>query len=62
MIGAVEVSSSALMGDSVTIHSFVGRECVRLCSKPILNSWFAVDFLDKFVVPTHYNLKHYSSK
>lgn len=60
-IDSVRVSSSALMGDSHSIIAFTGRDTVRLCSKPVMNSWFAVDFFDKYVTPTHYSLKHYSS-
>jgi hypothetical protein len=60
-IDAVRVSSSELMGDSVHIMYFVGRETVRLCSKPILNSWFSVDLIDKYLTPTHYTVRHYSS-
>lgn len=60
-IDAVRCVSSPLNHDSVPIEAFAGRECVRLVSKPVENSWFMIDFKDKLVCPTHYTLRHYSS-
>jgi SPRY domain/Sad1 / UNC-like C-terminal len=57
----VMVTTSGLMGDSVPAAAVVGRETVRCVTKAMSNAWFAIDLVDKWVLPTHYTLRHYSS-
>jgi len=58
----VIVSGSQLMKDSAPITSMVGRELVRCVTiQDQSNPWFSVDFVDKYVNPTAYMLRHYAS-
>jgi len=59
--GLVKVTSSGILHDSVDETAVVGREVVRCVTKADPNAWFAVDFVDKWVAPTHYTIRHYSS-
>eukprot|EP00456_Euglypha_rotunda_P023797 TRINITY_DN19668_c0_g1_i10.p1 TRINITY_DN19668_c0_g1~~TRINITY_DN19668_c0_g1_i10.p1 ORF type:complete len:216 (-),score=12.35 TRINITY_DN19668_c0_g1_i10:23-670(-) len=49
------------MDNSQPASALVGRELVRCVTQSTENAWFAVDFVDKYIRPTHYSLKHYDS-
>lgn len=59
--GYVKVTTSGLLHDSVDESAVVGREVLRCVTKADPNAWMAVDFVDKWVLPTHYTVRHYSS-
>ncbi|ETO35939.1 hypothetical protein RFI_01125, partial [Reticulomyxa filosa] len=57
----VALAASSLVKDSDPLHHLVGRETVRLVTKPEDNAWMQVDFKDKLIQPSYYTLRHYSS-
>ena len=59
--GWIRITTSGILHDSVDETAVVGHEVVRCVTKADANAWFAIDFIDKFVAPTHYTLRHYSS-
>lgn len=60
-MGLIRVSSSSLMDDSTPLSAVVGRDTVRCVTRPLPQSWIAVDLLDKTVLPTEYSVRHYST-
>ncbi|ETO24336.1 hypothetical protein RFI_12823, partial [Reticulomyxa filosa] len=60
-LGMAVVHSSQMMPDSESCDAFVGRKLVRCVTKPGPSCWFSIDFVDKYVRPTHYTLRHYVS-
>ena len=60
-LGMVIVNTSEMMPDSQPYAAFVGRQCVRCVTKPSASCWFSVDFIDKYIKPSHYTLRHYIS-
>eukprot|EP01084_Bolivina_argentea_P131569 232213_1 len=60
-LGMVIVNSSQLMPDSEASAAFIGRECVRCVTRPSASCWFSIDFIDKYIKPSHYTLRHYMS-
>eukprot|EP01084_Bolivina_argentea_P288252 494728_1 len=61
-LGLIIVNTSAMMSDSCSPVAFVGRNCVGCATKPFACCWFSIDFVDKYIIPTHYTLRHYSSE
>lgn len=61
LMGVINVTSSRLAKDSVPAYAAVGRSVVRLVCFPERQNWFCIDFKDKYVRPTRYTLRHYSS-
>jgi len=59
--GVINVSSSRLAKDSKPAYSIVGREVVRAVCFPERQNWFLIDFKDKYIRPSRYTLRHYSS-
>ena len=59
--GFVKISSSGCMDDSAPLSALVGRDLVRLVSKPVRHSWFSWELIDLQLCLTHYTLKHYNS-
>lgn len=59
--GMVIVNTSEMMPDSQPYSAFIGRQCVRCVTKPSASCWFSVDFIDKYIKPSHYTLRHYIS-
>ena len=59
--GLVVVSSSPLAADSEPASAIVGTSAVRCVTAPRPNAWFALDFNERSIAPTHYSLRHYSS-
>jgi len=59
--GVIQVSSSRLAKDSAPAWSVVGRKVVRCVCFPERQNWFLIDFKDKYVRPSRYTLRHYSS-
>jgi hypothetical protein len=53
----VVVTSSPLMRDSTPCSAVVGREVVRCVTLAEPNAFFAVDLVNKWVVPSHYTLR-----
>ena len=60
-LGMVIVNTSEMMPDSQPYSAFIGRQCVRCVTKPSASCWFSVDFIDKYIKPSHYTLRHYIS-
>ena len=60
-LGMVIVNTSEMMPDSAQCGAFIGRQCVRCVTKPSASCWFSIDFVDKFIKPSHYTLRHYIS-
>eukprot|EP01084_Bolivina_argentea_P250100 418904_1 len=60
-LGMVIVNTSEMMPDSQPYAQFIGRTCVRCVTKPSASCWFSVDFIDKYIKPSHYTLRHYIS-
>jgi len=50
-----------MLGDSEDESYLVGRSAVRCVTKADPNAWIAVDFVDKWIVPTHYTIRHYTT-
>jgi hypothetical protein len=61
-LGLIQLTCTAIKQDSEPLKCFIGRSPGRGVLVDRLNSWFCVDFLGFSVVPTHYTLRHYSSK
>lgn len=59
--GLAKTSSSSLVNDSQPSSAILGNASVRCVTKPISNSWFAVEFPNSSIRPTYYSLRHYSS-
>jgi len=57
----VLVGSSEMMQNSSKNTAICGREMVRCVTRPAASCFFTVDLINKFFVPTHYSLRHYSS-
>lgn len=60
-LGRMAVSASSLINDSQPASAAVGYQAVRCVTRPIPDSWFTFDFLNLWIAPTHYRLRHYSS-
>jgi hypothetical protein len=64
-LGAVKLTSSKLQTDSQPLEALVGREAVRLVTKPgslDAPAWMAVELLHgRKMVITDYSLRHYIS-
>jgi hypothetical protein len=60
--GYAFVQSSKLCADSVHATAILAYDnVVRCVTAPVQNSWFSVDLIDAYLIPTHYMLRHYSS-
>jgi len=59
--GFVKIGCSGAMEDSAPMSALVGRDLVRLVSKPVRNSWFSWELIELQLCLTHYTLKHYNS-
>lgn len=59
--GFVKIATSGAMEDSAPLSALVGRDLVRLVSKPVRHSWFSWELVDLQLCLTHYTLKHYNS-
>ena len=59
--GLLCVTSSSLADDSVGVEALVGRDVVRCVTQNVPSSWIQVDLIDKWLCPTAYTLRHYSS-
>ena len=59
--GFVKIATSGAMEDSAPLSALVGRDLVRIVSKPVRNSWFSWELIDLQLCMTHYTLKHYNS-
>jgi ankyrin repeat protein len=59
--GIVVADSSSLMNNSEPITAICGRSLVRCVTVSEPRQWISVDLVDKWLVPTHYSIKHYSS-
>eukprot|EP01084_Bolivina_argentea_P242609 406942_1 len=57
----VIVNASEMMPDSEQSSAFISRKCMRCVTKPSAACWFSIDFVDKYINPSHYTLRHYSS-
>ena len=60
-LGKIRVSASTVKGDSEPLSAVVGRTCVRCVTESLPNQWMLIEFVDLYVIPTAYSLKHYSS-
>ncbi|ETO36723.1 hypothetical protein RFI_00341, partial [Reticulomyxa filosa] len=56
-LGMIIINSA----DSEPVDAFIGRKVVRCVTKPGASCWFSVDFVDKYIKPSHYTLRHYVS-
>lgn len=59
--GALMVTASSVMPDSLPPSAVVGGAVVRFSTRALAGSWVAVDFGKRRVMPTHYSLRHYAS-
>lgn len=59
--GLIKITSSPLSHDSEPATAIVGNEVVRCVTAARANSWFALDFGERSIAPTHYTLRHYNS-
>jgi len=57
--GQVVVTSSVLQQESVASTAIVGRQVVHCVSQPYTHSWFIIDLVDKYLIPSHYTLRHF---
>jgi hypothetical protein len=59
--GLIKITSSPLANDSQPASAIVGNEVVRCVTAARAHSWFALDFGERSIAPTHYTLRHYNS-
>ena len=60
-LNLVTVKVCKKKADSQPPHCFIGRTTVRCLSDEQQNAWFSVDFQDRYIKPTLYSLRHYTS-
>jgi len=60
-LGVLSIRTSGLMHDSAPLHCVVGKQAVRMVTKPNKHAWVVIDLHDYAIRPTHYTLRHYAS-